>query len=161
MKRALGLAKQAAAAGEVPVGAVLIKDEQLLAEAWNQPIAHHDPTAHAEILALRQAASTLANYRLPGTTLYCTLEPCSMCAGAIILARIQRVVFATPDPRTGAAGSICNLLQSKDLNHHCDLSVGILEQQSAMLLRTFFNSRRSKVRHTKKRGSYPFAPKSV
>jgi len=144
MARALVLAERAGAAGEVPVGAVVIKDGQLLAEGWNQPIRRHDPTAHAEIIALRAAASAVQNYRLPGTTLYCTLEPCSMCAGAIIQARVDRVVFATRDPRTGAVVSIFNLLQSRQLNHRCELGEGVLEQPSADLLRDFFRDRRAK-----------------
>jgi len=142
MQRALALAEQAGVAGEVPVGAVLVKDGKLLGEGGNQPVGRHDPTAHAEIIALRTAARTLQNYRLPGTTLYCTLEPCSMCAGAIIQARVKRVVFATRDPRTGAAGSVCNLLQNKALNHRCELDEGVLEQPSARLLRTFFQAKR-------------------
>ncbi len=143
MQQALVLAKKAAAAGEVPVGAVLVQDQQLLAAGWNQPIGRNDPTAHAEIMALREAARQLQNYRLPDTTLYCTLEPCSMCAGAIILARVKRVVFATADPRTGAAGSVYNLLQTMAFNHRCDITRGILAEQSMQLLQNFFASRRN------------------
>jgi len=146
MTRAIALAERAGSAGEVPVGAVLVKDAQLLGEGWNQPVSRHDPTAHAEIIALRAAASKLKNYRIPGSTLYCTLEPCAMCAGAIVHTRIQRVVFATRDPRTGAAGSLCNLLQSSKLNHRCELCEGVLQQQSAALLSTFFQTRRAKAR---------------
>ncbi len=142
MRHALGLAMRAAQAGEVPVGAVLVKDGQLIAEGWNVPISHNDPTAHAEIQALRAAGKTLNNYRLLGTTLYATLEPCPMCAGAIVHARVGRVVFATPDPRTGAAGSVYNILQSNELNHRCEVTGGVLAEESSRLLREFFRSRR-------------------
>ena len=142
MRRALELATLAAREGEVPVGALIVKDGELIAEGRNRPIAHHDPTAHAEIQALRAAGKVLNNYRLPGTTLYVTLEPCPMCAGAIVHARVERVVFAATDPRTGAAGSIYNLLQSEKLNHRCEVEAGVLADESAELLRTFFRSRR-------------------
>jgi tRNA(adenine34) deaminase len=142
MRRALELATLAAREGEVPVGAVVVKDGQLIAEGWNRPIGHHDPTAHAEIQALRAAGKALNNYRLGGTTLYVTLEPCPMCAGAIVHARVQRVVFAASDPRTGAAGSIYNILQSNELNHRCEVEGGLLAEESAALLRHFFRSRR-------------------
>jgi tRNA(adenine34) deaminase len=142
MRRALELATLAAREGEVPVGAVVVKDGQLIAEGWNRPIGHHDPTAHAEIQALRAAGKALVNYRLGGTTLYVTLEPCPMCAGAIVHARVQRVVFAATDPRTGAAGSIYNILQSNELNHRCEVEGGVLAGESASLLRHFFRSRR-------------------
>jgi tRNA(adenine34) deaminase len=142
MRRALELATLAAREGEVPVGAVVVKEGELVAEGWNRPIGHHDPTAHAEIQALRAAGRALQNYRIPGTTLYVTLEPCPMCAGAIVHARVQRVVFAASDPRTGAAGSIYNLLQSNELNHRCEVQGGVLAQESGTLLREFFRSRR-------------------
>jgi len=142
MRHALGLAMRAAQAGEVPVGAVLVKEGQLIAEGWNLPISHHDPTAHAEIQALRAAGKALNNYRLLGTTLYATLEPCPMCAGAIVHARVGRVVYATSDPRTGAAGSVYNILQSNELNHRCEVTQGVLADESANLLREFFRSRR-------------------
>ena len=142
MRRALQLATLAAREGEVPVGAVVVKEGELIAEGWNRPIGHHDPTAHAEIQALRAAGRALQNYRLGGTTLYVTLEPCPMCAGAIVHARVQRVVFAAPDPRTGAAGSIYNILQSNELNHRCEVLGGVLAEESAALLRHFFRSRR-------------------
>lgn len=142
MRRALQLATLAAREGEVPVGAVVVKEGELIAEGWNRPIGHHDPTAHAEIQALRAAGRALQNYRLGGTTLYVTLEPCPMCAGAIVHARVQRVVFAAPDPRTGAAGSIYNILQSNELNHRCEVQGGVLAEESATLLRHFFRSRR-------------------
>ncbi len=142
MRHALSLAMRAAQAGEVPVGAVLVKDGQLIAEGWNLPISHNDPTAHAEIQALRAAGKAMNNYRLLGTTLYATLEPCPMCAGAIVHARVERVVYATSDPRTGAAGSVYNILQSNELNHRCEVTAGVLAEESATLLRDFFRSRR-------------------
>lgn len=142
MRRALELATLAAREGEVPVGAVIVKDGELIAEGRNRPIAGHDPTAHAEIQALRAAGKALNNYRLGGTTLYVTLEPCPMCAGAIVHARVERVVFAATDPRTGAAGSVYNILQSNELNHRCEVERGVLAKESATLLRDFFRSRR-------------------
>jgi len=143
MRRALQLAERAACEGEVPVGAVLVHKGELLAEAWNQPIAQNDPTAHAEIQALRLAGTRLGNYRLKDCTLYVTLEPCPMCAGAMVHARIDRVVYATPDPRTGAAGSVFQLLQNPALNHRCEVSSGVLAQPCAELLRNFFRMKRS------------------
>ena len=142
MRRALDLAERARSEGEVPVGAVLVMEDECIGEGWNRPISAHDPTAHAEILALRAGAARLGNYRLPGATLYVTLEPCAMCAGAIILARIKRLVYATADPRAGAAGSVFNILQSSQLNHRVELASGILEQEAAMLLQAFFRERR-------------------
>ncbi len=144
MRHALLLALQAAREGEVPVGAVLVKEGRLIAEGWNRPIGHHDPTAHAEIQALRAAGRVQRNYRLPGTTLYVTLEPCPMCAGAIVHARVERVVFAAADPRTGASGSVFNLLQSGELNHRCEVEGGILAEESGGLLREFFRMKRRK-----------------
>lgn len=142
MRQALDLAERARSEGEVPVGAVLVMDDDCIGEGWNRPISTHDPTAHAEIAALRAGAARLGNYRLPGATLYVTLEPCAMCAGAIILARIKRVVYAAADPRAGAAGSVFNILQSTELNHRVELVSGILEQEAATLLQTFFRERR-------------------
>ncbi len=143
MKKAFELAQKASAQGEVPVGAVLVDSEnQRIGEGWNQPISGHDPTAHAEIIAMREAASGLQNYRLPETTLYVTLEPCPMCAGAIVHARIKRVVFATPDPRTGSAGSVYNLLNSPHLNHRVDVNTGVLQHECSDLLKTFFLEKR-------------------
>ena len=142
MRRALNLAERAQADGEVPVGAVMVMGDDCIGEGWNRSIAAHDPTAHAEIKALRAGAAQLQNYRLPGATLYVTLEPCAMCAGAIILARIERLVYAAADPRTGAAGSVFNILQSEQLNHHVELTGGILEQEAATLLQTFFRNQR-------------------
>ncbi len=143
MRRALDCAEAAARAGEVPVGAVLV-DEQgtVLAEAGNGPIASHDPTAHAEILALRAAAARLGNYRLPGTTLYVTLEPCTMCAGAMVHARVARVVYGAADPRTGACGSVFDITGSPALNHRVAVTAGVLADASAALLRGFFAERR-------------------
>ncbi len=143
MAKALELARAAEQAGEVPVGAVLVKDEHLIATGWNRPIADHDPSAHAEICCLRVAGEKLANYRLPDTTLYVTLEPCVMCAGAIIHARVARVVFAAHDPKAGAAGSVYDVLSRPRLNHAPVLSAGIMEAQSAALLRQFFRARRT------------------
>ncbi len=142
MRRALTLAQQAAREGEVPVGAVLVKDGEMIAEGWNRPIAENDPSGHAEMRVLRAAGKTLENYRLPGTTLYVTLEPCPMCAGALVHARVARVVYAAADPRTGAAGSVFNLLQSDSLNHRCEVSGGVLAEESGALLQEFFKRRR-------------------
>ena len=143
MRRALDLARRAEQAGEVPVGALVVGGGQVIGEGWNRPIGTHDPTAHAEVVALRDAASALENYRLPGTTLYVTLEPCAMCAGAIIHARIDRVVFAATDPRAGAAGSVFDLLPSDDrFNHSTVCEGGVLAGESAEMLRAFFRQRR-------------------
>lgn len=142
MKRALELALRAQAAGEVPVGAVLVAENTVIGEGWNQPIQAHDPTAHAEIIAIRQAAQQLQNYRLVNTTLYVTLEPCAMCAGAMVYARIKRLVFGAYDPRTGAVGSVLNLLQEPKLNHQVSYTGGLLAAASADLLRGFFQARR-------------------
>lgn len=144
MQRALELARQAEAAGEVPVGAVLVKEDQVLGEGWNAPIGEHDPTAHAEIRALRQAANRLGNYRLLNTTLYVTLEPCVMCAGAIIHARVKRVVYGAADPKTGAAGSVFDILNSELHNHRVEITAGVLDQECSTLLKGFFQARRNK-----------------
>lgn len=144
MQHALTLAYQAADLGEVPVGAVLVKDGQLLAEGWNQPISQDDPTAHAEIMAIRKAAKLLGNYRLPDTTLYITIEPCSMCAGAIVHSRISRVVFGASEPRAGAAGSTLNLLQNEQFNHQTEVTSGILAEECGQVLKEFFSARRKK-----------------
>jgi len=146
MRHALTLAQKAAALGEVPVGALLVKDERLLAEGWNQPIVDHDPTAHAEIMAIRHGAESVQNYRLPGTTLYVTIEPCSMCAGAIVHARIARVVFGASEPRAGAAGSVINLLQNEQFNHQTDISSGVLAEECGQILKDFFAMRRKQKR---------------
>jgi tRNA(adenine34) deaminase len=144
MQRALELARQAEVEGEVPVGAVLVKDDQVLGEGWNAPISEHDPTAHAEIRALRNAATRLGNYRLLDTTLYVTLEPCVMCAGAIIHARVNRVVYGAADPKTGAAGSVFDILNSEQHNHRVQITGGVLEQECSALLKEFFQARRNK-----------------
>ncbi|RFF29269.1 tRNA adenosine(34) deaminase TadA [Wenzhouxiangella sediminis] len=143
MRHALTLAERAEAMGEVPIGAVLVDAEgRILGEGWNRVIADADPTAHAEIVALRQAARALDNYRLPDTTLYVTLEPCSMCAGALINARVKRVVYAADDLRAGAHHSIFEVLTCPELNHRCEVTGGILAEESAEMLRAFFRGRR-------------------
>ena len=142
MRRALELARCAQEEGEVPVGAVLVFEEKILGEGWNRPIAASDPTAHAEIQAMRAASSALSNYRLPGATLYVTLEPCVMCAGAMFHARIGRVVFGASDPKTGAAGSIVDLFKNGKLNHHAQIQGGVLASECGALLNGFFASRR-------------------
>lgn len=143
MSRALELAQEAANAGEVPVGAVLVRNDEIIGEGRNQPIGACDPTAHAEIVALRTAAARVGNYRLMDSTLYVTLEPCPMCAGAIIHARVARVVFGATDPRAGAAGTMCNLLQTDFLNHRTEVISGVLAVECATLLREFFRVRRT------------------
>ena len=142
MQHALALARRAEAEGEVPVGAVVLLNDEVVGEGWNRPIAGHDPTAHAEIMALRAAAQRLSNYRLTGTRLYVTLEPCVMCAGAITHARVGEVIYGAEDPRAGAAGSVFDVLGSARLNHVVATRGGILAEESATLLRTFFASRR-------------------
>ena len=143
MGRALELAARAAAAGEVPVGAVLVRDGVILGEGWNCPIGGHDPTAHAEIVALRAAARAAGNYRLPGTTLYVTLEPCPMCAAAIIHARVAHVVFGATDPKGGACGSVFDLLPSDGrFNHRATCTGGVLAETCGAILRDFFRARR-------------------
>jgi tRNA(adenine34) deaminase len=143
MHRALSLAERAAAQGEVPVGAVLVKDGNILGEGWNRPIAEKDPSAHAEILALRNAGRRLGNYRFPGTTLYVTLEPCPMCAGALVHARVERVVYGASDPKGGACGSAFDLLPSDHrFNHRTDCDGGVLAAECGELLRAFFRERR-------------------
>ncbi len=142
MRHALYLANKAEQAGEVPVGACIVKAGKLIAEGWNRPIGNVDPTAHAEIIVLRAAATALGNYRLLDATLYVTLEPCSMCAGAIIHARIKRVVYAATDPRAGAAGSVVDLFSNSAFNHRVEISGGIVAEQSSQLLKAFFRKRR-------------------
>ncbi len=142
MRRALDLAAQAETAGEVPVGAVVVYKDQPIGEGWNRPISSADPTAHAEIEALRQAARQLRNYRLPGATLYVTLEPCVMCAGAMVLARIERLVFAARDIRFGAARSKFALADSELLNHRICIEEGLLAAEASSLLAEFFNAKR-------------------
>ncbi len=142
MREALLLAQQAEAAGEVPVGALVVKDGALLGSGWNQPIGSHDPTAHAEMMALRAAAARIGNYRLTGATLYVTLEPCAMCAGAMVHARIARLVYGAADPKTGAAGSVFDLTRSDKLNHRLEAQGGVLSGECGTMLRDFFARRR-------------------
>ena len=142
MRRALELAQHAGQTGEIPVGAVLVLDGDVIGEGWNQPIVTHDPSAHAEMVALRAAAQHLKNYRLTGATLYVTLEPCAMCAGAIVHARIARVVYGAPDPKAGAAGSVFSLLDSDRLNHRAEVVGGVLAGECGEMLRRFFQARR-------------------
>jgi tRNA(adenine34) deaminase len=142
MSEALALAAAAAQAGEVPVGAVLVVAGEVIARAANAPLARNDPTAHAEILVLREAGQRLGNYRLPGSTLYVTLEPCPMCAGALVHARVARIVYAADDPRTGACGTVFDLVRSDALNQRIDVWRGVREEESAALLRAFFAERR-------------------
>ncbi len=156
MARALELARRAEAEGEVPVGAVLVRSGVAVGEGWNRPIATCDPSAHAEIQALRAAGALERNYRLPGTTLYVTLEPCPMCAGALVHARVARLVYATPDPRTGAAGSLIQLLDHPGLNHRVQVEQGPYRDEAARLLREFFRARRS--RRTTGDGQAPTDP---
>jgi len=142
MQHALELAHKAEAAGEVPVGAVVVLNGELVAEGWNQPISSYDPTAHAEIIALRAAGEKLDNYRLLDTELYVTLEPCPMCVGAMLHARIKRVVYAASDPKTGALGGSYDLLNSVKHNHAFEVTGGVLAEQSRDLLQAFFRNRR-------------------
>ena len=148
MARALQQAGLAAAAGEVPVGAVVVKDGRVIAAGHNAPVSGHDPTAHAEIVALRAAANVLGNYRLDGCELFVTLEPCAMCAGAMLHARLQRVVFGASDPKTGAAGSVVNLFAQTRLNHHTSLQGGVLSAECSAVLQQFFNHKREETRMT-------------
>jgi len=142
MTQALDLAKQAQIAGEVPVGAVVVSAGQVIGRGYNQPISGRDPTAHAEIMAMRDAARTLGNYRLTDCELYVTLEPCVMCAGAIMHARISRVVYGASDPKTGACGSVVDLFAESKLNHHTAVTAGVLANDAAQLLQQFFAARR-------------------
>jgi tRNA(adenine34) deaminase len=143
MRRALELAEQAEREGEVPIGAALILDGELVAEGWNRPIMSSDPTAHAEIVALRAAAARTNNYRLSGATLYVTLEPCVMCAGAIVQARVARLVYGARDPQRGAAGSVFNVLSSSALNHRAEITSGVLEEECSRKLKAFFAQKRA------------------
>ncbi|HZV98696.1 MAG TPA: tRNA adenosine(34) deaminase TadA [Methylophilaceae bacterium] len=145
MQLALQLAAQAAAAGEVPVGAVVVKDGAIIGRGSNAPIGLHDPSAHAEIQAMRDAAKNLGNYRLVGCTLYVTLEPCAMCSGAIQHARIARLVYGANDPKTGACGSVVNLMTEPRLNHHTEVSSGIMAAECGAILSKFFAGRRNKI----------------
>ncbi len=142
MRHALVLAARAEAEGEVPVGAIVVRDDQVLGEGWNQPVALRDPTAHAEILALRGAAQKIGDYRLGGATIYVTLEPCPMCAAAIAHARVARLVFGAWDPRQGAAGSAFNLVATDAMNHRVDAFGGVLSEECGAMLKGFFEARR-------------------
>ena len=144
MAEALRLAREAGTMGEVPVGAVVVKEGKIIGRGFNAPISRRDPTAHAEIVALRNAAERLGNYRLPGCILYVTLEPCVMCSGAIIHARIARVVFGTRDPKTGACGSVMNLFDEPRLNFHATVTDGVLAAECGALLTNFFAAKRGR-----------------
>jgi len=145
MLAALDQARNAQAAGEVPVGAVVVKGGEVIARGFNTPISSHDPTAHAEIRALRDAARRLGNYRLPDCELYVTLEPCAMCVGAMLHARIARLVYGTADPKTGACGSVIDLISESKLNHHMSVTAGVMADECGALLRDFFAAKRTKV----------------
>lgn len=149
MRLAIEAAGRAQALGEVPVGAVLVKDGEVIATGFNQPIGRHDPTHHAEIAALRAGAEALGNYRLPGCTLYVTLEPCVMCAGAMMHARLSRIVFGASDPKTGACGSVVNLFAEERLNHHAEVEGGLLAAECGTMLSSFFAERRRQARADK------------
>ena len=142
MQQALSQAHNAWALGEVPVGALVVKDGEVIATGFNQPIGTHDPTAHAEIMALRAAAAIVGNYRLPGCEQYVTLEPCAMCAGAMMHARLARVVYGAADPKTGVCGSIVNLFEQSKLNHHTEVVGGVMAEECGKLLKEFFAERR-------------------
>jgi tRNA(adenine34) deaminase len=142
MGEALALAREAGALGEVPVGALVVRDGEVLGRGFNRPIMAHDPTAHAEIMALRAAGQALGNYRMPGCTLYVTLEPCAMCSGAIQHARIARVVFGATDPKTGACGSVTDLFAEPRLNHHAVVESGVRADECGHMLSDFFAARR-------------------
>lgn len=144
MLAALEQARKAQAAGEVPVGAVVVKEGVIVGAGFNSPIGRYDPAAHAEILALRDAANRLSNYRLPGCELYVTLEPCAMCVGAMLHARIARLIYGAADPKTGACGSVINLFAEPRLNHHASLTAGVLAEECGTLLRDFFGAKRTK-----------------
>ena len=144
MQRAFELAENAKAHDEVPVGAVIVLDKQIIGEGWNQPISSNDPTAHAEIMALRDAGEKIGNYRLSNATIYVTLEPCTMCAGAIIHARLAKLVYAVDDPKTGACGSVFNLLQTEELNHKVEIEKGVMEEECRSLIQSFFKEKRAK-----------------
>ena len=142
MRLALELAAQAQRAGEVPVGAVVVKDGEIIGRGFNAPISRHDPSAHAEMLALRDAAQNIGNYRLVGCELFVTLEPCLMCAGAIMHARLARLVYGASDPKTGACGSVMNVFAEQRLNHHAEVVIGVLAEECGLMLSNFFALRR-------------------
>ncbi len=142
MQQAFALAQRAEAAGEVPVGAVVVKDGEVIGEGWNHPISSGDATSHAETEAIRSACAKLGNYRIPGATIYVTLEPCLMCSGAILHSRIARVVYAAADPKTGACGSVVDVFSEAKLNHHATVESGLMAEESARMLKAFFANRR-------------------
>ncbi|MES2105146.1 MAG: tRNA adenosine(34) deaminase TadA [Pseudomonadota bacterium] len=150
MQLAYEQAHYARTLGEVPVGAVVVKDGEVIAVGYNHPIAGHDPTAHAEIMALRAAADLLGNYRLPGCELYVTLEPCVMCSGAMMHARLSRVIYGASDPKTGACGSVLNLFEQEKLNHHTSVVGGVMAEECGNLLKDFFSSRRQEAAKRKR-----------
>jgi len=143
MREALLEARRAWAEGEVPVGAVVVKDGVVIGRGYNQPIGRHDPSAHAEIVAMRAAAEALGNYRLPGCELYVTLEPCVMCSGAMLHARLARIIYGASDPKTGACGSVVNVFESAQLNHHAAVEGGLLAEDCGQMLKDFFAERRA------------------
>ncbi len=143
MERALALADEAASRGEVPVGAVVVQAGRIIGEGWNSPVSQADPTAHAEVQALRAAAAAIGNYRLVGATLYVTIEPCTMCAGALVHARIERLVYGAPEPRSGAVASTARALENAALNHRVAVTSGVLADAAAARLRDFFRQRRA------------------
>ncbi|MEH6813912.1 MAG: tRNA adenosine(34) deaminase TadA [Motiliproteus sp.] len=149
MAQALALSDHAESLGEVPVGAVIVLDNEIVGQGWNQPISGHDPTAHAEIVALRDAASRISNYRLVGATLYVTIEPCSMCAGALVHSRIQRLVFGATEPKAGAVGSASNLLESPWVNYRIDYQGGVMAAECSDKISAFFQRRREQKRALK------------
>ena len=146
MRLALEQAQHAWTLGEVPVGAVVVKDGEVIATGFNQPIGKHDPTAHAEVNALRAASAILGNYRLPGCELYVTLEPCAMCSGAMMHARLARVIYGALDPKTGVCGSVLDLFAQERLNHHTEVLGGVLADEASAMLKAFFAERRSAAR---------------
>ncbi|WP_342365917.1 tRNA adenosine(34) deaminase TadA [Vibrio sp. S17_S38] len=151
MRRAMVLAAQAEASGEVPVGAVLVKDGEIIAEGWNTSIENHDATAHAEIATIRQAGLVLENYRLLDTTLYVTLEPCPMCAGALLHSRVKRIVFGAPDLKAGAAGTVLNLFESQAAFHYAEVVGGLLENECRGQLQLFFRRRRKEIKEKRRK----------
>ena len=144
MQQAFQLAKKSEGQGEVPVGAIIVYQNEIIGKGWNQPILLHDPTAHAEIIALREAGRKMHNYRLLESAMYVTLEPCAMCAGAIVQARISRLVYAVEDKKTGACGSVFNIVQTEELNHSVEITKGILERECQTLIKIFFKEKRLK-----------------
>ena len=144
MKLALGLAKKAELKNEVPVGALIVRNGEIIGQGMNTSISDHDPTSHAEINAIREAAKAIKNYRLKDCAIYVTLEPCAMCVGAIQHARIEKIIYGAPDPKTGACGSMIDLISVKEINHHAEAIGGILEKQCGQILKDFFLSKRKK-----------------